>query len=198
MHVDRFMKHLAVIAFLLSAIHLNAQPIEVKPLNDNEARQLDLKIIGKDIVKAFEVRDRDGYTDVVISKNNIGKEGAEGFSNALFGIAGLNDHGGLLPSWSFKQYNQNVLEDIDFASMRIEVKDMDKDGYAEYYIAYKMSVDGLDPDTWKILVYSRNKKYIRLYKVLKEENRIVPVPANEDWMKLKKELRVYAERFVHK
>lgn len=189
---------LFVLSILLLSISAQCQkPIAVKPLPANEQElEIDASKYGK-LYKAWQVFDKGGYTDFYLTMKSSGKFGDNGFTTALFGFAELNDHGGYVEQWNFKQYNQSPLQGIDLKNVKVEIKDMDNDGYAEYYICYYLYCDGLDADTWKVLVYNRNKKFLKRFYVLKQEEDKHEAQQNEPaegWNNLPKPIRDYADK----
>lgn len=171
------------------------QPISVKPIPEGKDDfPIETASKGK-VFKALQVIDKTGYTNFYLTKIKAGKFG-ENFTNALFGFAELNDHGGYAEQWSFKQYNQSSLQGIDFENIKVEVKDMDKDGYAEYYILYYIYNDGMDADQWKLLIYTHNKKYLKRYYVIKQMEEVSIVEkeeADDHSNQLPQSIRLYAD-----
>lgn len=194
------MKKTLLIIFCALAFAANAQnkPISVKPLPAHEQDfTLDAAKQGK-IFKAWQVADKAGHTDFYLSKIETGKFGEKGFNTQLFGFAELNDHGGYIEKWTFKQFNLSILQGIDLENVKVEIKDIDNDGYAEYYICYYLYCDGLDADTWKMLVYNHNKKALKRYYVTKqEEDSDKKDEPAEGWNQLPKSIRDYADKIAN-
>jgi hypothetical protein len=194
------MKKILLVIFSALAFAANAQnkPISVKPLPANEQQlEIDPAKDGK-LYKAWQVIDKGGYMDFYLTMKSSGKFGSNGFTTALFGFAELNDHGGYLEKWTFKQYNQSPLQGIDLKNVKVEIKDMDNDGYAEYYICYYLYCDGLDADTWKMLVYNHGKKALKRFYVIKQDDdKDKKDEPAEGWNTLPKPVRDYADKMAN-
>lgn len=66
----------------------------------------------------------------------------------------LEDHGGLLPQITFKDFAQGLAQPTYLINY-CEVGDANGDGFPEFYLTYFENSDGLDAKPLKVIVYTR-------------------------------------------
>ncbi|TLX27050.1 hypothetical protein FE904_05195 [Chryseobacterium indologenes] len=112
----------------------------------------------------------------------------------------LEDHGGLLPQISFKDFAEGLSQPrymINFC----EIHDADHDGFPEFYLTYFEESDGLDAKPLKVIVYtSPDKKKFSKSKItgwipFQEEDQYRELK-DENFRLLPKEIRLKAEKIL--
>lgn len=110
----------------------------------------------------------------------------------------LEDHGGLIPKITFKDFAQGLVQPkylINFC----EIGDADKDGFPEFYLTYFEESDGLDAKPLKVIVYTNigektfSKAKITGWIPFQEEDQYREVK-DENFKLLPKEIRLKAEK----
>lgn len=66
----------------------------------------------------------------------------------------LEDHGGLLPQVTFRDFAQGLAQP-NYLLNYCEIGDADQDGFPEFYLTYFEESDGLDAKPLKVIVYTR-------------------------------------------
>lgn len=156
-----FIYSLAAFALALTGMHTGAYQ-QLTVLKPNE---VDLGYTGK-LIKAYECWDKEGVHLYVASGLQTRKFGDSGFHTELHFYKATNDHGGLINRWEARDMGEGLVE----ASFRqFLVKDVDGDSISEAFISYELNGDGLDPDTRKVLVFYKNKKYAIRGRIAKQE-----------------------------
>ncbi|SMC37791.1 hypothetical protein [Chryseobacterium sp. YR221] len=112
----------------------------------------------------------------------------------------LEDHGGLLPKITFKDFAAGLAQPrymINFC----EIGDADKDGFPEFYLTYFEESDGLDAKPLKVIVYTSlgektfSKSKITGWIPFQEEDQYREVK-DENFKLLPKEIRLKAEKLL--
>ena len=158
---QNFLHLFAAFALALTGAHTGA----CQQLTVLNPKEVDLDYTGK-LIKAYECWDRLGVHVYVASRLQTGKFGDSSFRSELHFYKATNDHGGLISRWEARDIGEGLVE----ASFRqFLVKDVDGDGISEAFISYELNGDGLDPDTRKVLVYYKDKKYAIRGRVAKQD-----------------------------
>ena len=112
----------------------------------------------------------------------------------------LEDHGGLIPQVTFKDFAQGLAQPrylINFC----EIGDADKNGFPEFYLTYFEESDGLDAKLLKVIVYTDrggktwSKSKITGWIPFQEEDQYREVK-DENFKLLPKEIRLKAEKIL--
>lgn len=112
----------------------------------------------------------------------------------------LEDHGGLLPKITFKDFAR-ALSQPGYMINFCEIGDANKDGFPEFYLTYFEESDGLDAKPLKVIVYTSldektfSKSKITGWIPFQEEDAYREVK-DENFKLLPKEIRLKAERIV--
>ena len=89
----------------------------------------------------------------------------EGTPKDLYSGIFLEDHGGLIPQITFKDFAKDLGQPMYFINY-CEVGDADKDGFPEFYLTYFGESDGLDAKPLKVIVYTkRGQKHFQNQKL---------------------------------
>lgn len=112
----------------------------------------------------------------------------------------LEDHGGLIPQVTFKDFAQGLAQPrylINFC----EIGDADKNGFPEFYLTYFEESDGLDAKPLKVIVYTKtggktlSKSKITGWIPFQEEDQYREVK-DANFSLLPKEIRLKAEKIL--
>ncbi|AZA85207.1 hypothetical protein C1637_15185 [Chryseobacterium lactis] len=121
-------------------------------------------------------------------------------SKDLYSGVFLEDHGGLLPKITFKDFAEGLAQPrymINFC----EIGDANKDGLPEFYLTYFEESDGLDAKPLKVIVYTNlgektfSKSKITGWIPFQEEEQYREVK-DENFKLLPKEIRLKAEKLL--
>lgn len=158
------MKKITVLLFLLNSIFAFSQKIESYKLSKEQITQRELdKISDFPIYRAFEYKDKDGVTNLVLTENqkNISKK--DTLNTKIQAICVMNDHGGFLEKWRIN----DLLEDYNpkettiwFWTKYCSTKDLDGDGYIDPVIVYGSKTEYDEIRRVKIITVYNNKKYV--------------------------------------